>query len=242
MELDVIAFAAHPDDAELAMGGTIAKFAEAGFKVGIVDLTQGELGSRGTVLTRREEAHKASDILGITIRKNLYLPDGYLTDSMDMVLKAVKEIRLHRPKIIFAPYFNDRHPDHIAASSIIKKAMFFSGVHKIETRENDKLLPVYRPEKMFFYMQTYEFEPTFIVDISSTYQKKKDALGAYGTQFYKPGNTGPETFISKMNFIDYIDARARAFGFHIGKEYGEPFFSEVKLELDIVNYFSNLEI
>lgn len=236
MNLDVLVFAAHPDDAELSMGGTIAKLSNNGFKVGIIDLTKGEMGTRGSIETRREEANKASAILKVLHRENLGLRDGSIKFNEDYLKKIISCIRKYQPKIIFAPYFNDRHPDHIGASQLVKEAMFFSGLPKVVTEDNDKIQMPYRPKKLFYYMQTYEFKPSFVVDISETFETKMKAVRAYETQFHNPESTEPETFISKPIFLKYLEARAQVFGFKIGKDYGEPFFCEEEIELDIVSF------
>lgn len=240
MNADYLVFAAHPDDAELAMGGTIAKLIKQGSRVGIIDLSRGETGTRGTVESRKEEADNASKILGISYRENLALPDGGLQPSPDFISRIVEKIREYKPSVIFAPYHNDRHPDHTGVSIMVKQAMFYTGLEKYETFSNGKKQERFRPHKLFYFMQTYEFDPTFIVDISGTFEAKMNSLRAYGTQFFNPDVKGPETFISKMNFTKYIEARARVFGFHIGKDYGEPFFSEEKIELDFKDYIKYL--
>ena len=186
MILDVLIFAAHPDDAELSMGGTIAKLTSAGFRIGIIDLSKGELGTRGTADTRKKEAQKAGEILRITLRENLELKDGSLKFNDKYLNKIISRIRKHQPKIIFAPYFNDRHPDHIGTSQLVKEAMFFSGLPKIETKDNGKIQKPFRPQKLFYYMQTYEFKPAFIVDISNYFETKMKAVKAYDTQFHNP--------------------------------------------------------
>ncbi len=239
MKLDVLVFAAHPDDAELSMGGTIAKFSGEGLKVGIADFTQGELGTRGTPETREQEANSASEILGITVRENLALKDGEIKAEKDAMLKVVNLIRKYTPAIIFAPYSNDRHPDHIGASALVKQAMFFSGLPKIETFDNGKLQTAYRPKKLFYFMQTYQFDPKFIVDISNTFETKMKSVYAYGSQFYNPESKEPETFISQPKFVKYLEARARVYGFQIGKEYGEPFYCEEEIELDLIGLLKN---
>lgn len=237
MELDILVFASHPDDAELSMGGTIAKFVEESFKVGIVDLSKGEMGTRGSVETRKEEADKASQILGISERVNLGLPDGKLKLNDDFVKEVIIQIRRFRPKIIFAPYFNDRHPDHVGTSRIVKEAFFFSGLAKVVTEFDGKEQSPFRPNKIFYYMQYYEFTPSFINDISKTFEKKMNSMKAYSTQFFneKDRSDEPETFISQLNFIKFIEARAKYFGFKIGKDYGEPFYTEEEIELDLTN-------
>ncbi len=233
MVLDVLIFAAHPDDAELSMGGTIIKLSKLGFKVGVIDLTKGELGTRGTSDKRKKEAEKASEILEISHRENLGLKDGTIKFNEDYLMKIISKIRKHQPKLVFAPYFNDRHPDHIGASQLVKEAFFFSGLPKIETEENDRIQIPFRPQKLFYYMQTYEFTPSFIYDISETFETKMKAILAYDTQFHNPESKEPETFISQPIFLEFIEARAKYFGFKIGKKYGEAFFSEEEVELDL---------
>ncbi len=233
MNLDVLIFAAHPDDAELSMGGTIAKLANLGHKVGIIDLTKGELGTRGSAETRKIEAENASHILSVAYRDNLGLKDGSIKFSEEYLKKIIVKIRKHKPKLVFAPYFNDRHPDHIGASQLVKEAFFFSGLPKIGTEENDRIQVPYRPQKLFYYMQTYEFTPSFIYDISETFETKMKAVLAYNTQFHNPESREPETFISQPIFLQFLEARAKYFGFKIGKNYGEAFFSEEEIELDI---------
>jgi len=231
MELDILIFAAHPDDAELGMGGTIAKLAAEGKSVGVIDFTEAELSSNGTVESRREETEEATKVLSIAYRKNLKVPDGKVKVNDEIVHSVISIIRKHQPKIIFAPYFNDRHPDHIGASKIVKEAVFFSGLKKIETEYSGKQQSPHRPEKLYYYMQTYEFVPSFIVDISDHFETKMKAVKAYKSQFYNPDEKGELTFISDPKFIKYLEARARYFGFQIRKEYGEPFFSEEAIEL-----------
>jgi bacillithiol biosynthesis deacetylase BshB1 len=233
MTLDVLVFAAHPDDAELAMGGTIARFANDGFKVGIVDLTRGEMGTRGNADTRQKEALEAAQILKTSIRENLLIPDGDIEVSNGNIRKVVMLMRKYKPKIVFAPYFSDRHPDHISASKLIKRAMFVSGLEKINTSESEIAQHAYRPSKLFYYMQTYTFEPSFIVDISNFFETKMKSVWAYSTQFHNPESNEPETFISSPEFIDYIDVRAKYYGFQIGKKFGEPFYCEEKIELNL---------
>ena len=213
MNLDVLIFAAHPDDAELSMGGTIARFTSSGIKTGIIDLTEAELSTRGTIESRREETSLATSILKVDYRENLGLHDGEVKSSKEFVDLAVSKIRQFKPKIIFAPYFNDRHPDHIGTAQIVKDAFFFSGLTRYETIENDKLQEAYRPAKLFYFFQTYETDPTFITDISEFYETKMKAVKAYSTQFYNPDSSEPETFISKENFILFLEARAKYYGF-----------------------------
>jgi len=234
MKLDVLVFASHPDDAELTMGGTIAKFTHNNLKVGIIDLTRGELSTRGNIQTRQKEAKKAAAILKIVVRENLHIPDGGIIRNKANLVKLVKIIRQYEPKFVFAPYFNDRHPDHIDTSTLVKEAVFSSGLIKIITRHKNIRQIACRPKKIFYYMQTYTFDPTFIVDISGYHEIKMEAIKAYSTQFDDSKNKEPQTFISRPEFINYIESRALFYGFQIGKQYGEPFYSEEKIELDLV--------
>jgi len=237
MNLDVLVFAAHPDDAELAMGGTIAKLTKQNFKVGIIDVSRGELGTRGTPETRQKEAFQSAIILKTAVRENLSIPDGNIERNKENLCKLVMEIRKYKPKIIFAPYFNDRHPDHIDASLLVKQAMFSSGLAKFKSFDKEVFQDAYRPKKLFYYMQTYTFEPTFIVDITDTFEDKMKAVKAYSTQFHNPRSTEPETFISKPDFLNYIEARSRFYGFQIGKSFGEPFYCEERIEIDPSSFF-----
>jgi len=241
MNLDVLIFGAHPDDAELSMGGTIAKLTSHGLKVGLIDLTKGELGTRGTAETRQKEAFRSAIALKISMRENLHIPDGEVTGSKENLIKIISKIRKNKPKIIFAPYMNDRHPDHVRTSELVKQAYFFSGVAKMKTFEKEKLQATYRPKRIFYYMQTYTFEPSFIVDISETFELKMKAVKAYATQFFDAKSKEPETFISTPEFIKFIESRAEFYGFKIGKKYGEPFFTEEDMELDLNHLLEKLE-
>lgn len=231
--MNIVVFAAHPDDAEIGMAGTIARMTGEGKNVIVCDMTQGEMGTRGTAQSRKAEAEKSSEILGLKERINLELPDGGLQIGNEEIKKAVEIIRRYQPKVIFAPYYNDRHPDHIAAGEIVKRAYFFAGAAKYETFHNGSPQLNYRPTKLFFYSLAYEFEPSFIVDISEYIDKKIDAIQSFGSQFYNPENNEPETLISSKMFSDYLIARARSYGFRIRKDYGEAFFTEENIELDV---------
>lgn len=235
MFLDVLVFGAHPDDAELSMGGTIAKLVKSGKKVGIIDLTMGELGTRGAPEIRQRESFEASNVLKIALRENLRMEDGNIQCDKLSVLKCVTAIRKYKPIIIFAPYYNDRHPDHINAGKLLKKAFFYSGLPKILTVDQGIEQQAYRPKKLYYYFQTYETIPSFIVDISQEMETKMSAIKRYSSQFYNPKSKEPETFISRENFLKYIEARSQYYGFKIGKDYGEPFYCEEFIEY----YFEN---
>lgn len=235
MHLDILVFAAHPDDAELSMGGTIAKFTSNGFKVGVIDLTRAELSTRGNVKIRAQETAKASKILNLSIRENLGIEDGGITLSKENLKKTVAAIRKYKPSIVFAPYFNDRHPDHIDASRLIKRSVFSSGLEKFKTFLSGKSQIPFRPKKIFYYMQTYLFEPTVIVDISEHFQTKMKSVREYKSQFHNPELKKSDTFISKPEFLDYVKARAEFYGFQLRKKYGEPFYCEEAIEYDFLN-------
>ncbi len=235
MILDVLVFAAHPDDAELSMGGTIARFTSNGLKVGVADLTRAELSTRGDVKLRAKETDSATKILKLKIRENLEIKDGGITISPDNLKKVVSVIRKYKPSIVFAPYFNDRHPDHIDVSNLIKRAVFSSGLEKFKTLLSGKSQIAYRPKKIFYYMQTYIFDPSFIVDISDHFQTKMKSCKAFQSQFHNPSLKKDDTFISKPEFLDYVEARAKFYGFQIRKKYGEPFYCEENIEYDFAN-------
>jgi bacillithiol biosynthesis deacetylase BshB1 len=236
MNLDSIVFAAHPDDAELSMGGTIVKMTANNFKVGIIDFTKGEMGTRGTPEIRERESSKAADILKITVRENLLIPDGNIADNKENLMRVIMIIRKYKPRIVFAPYFRDRHPDHIDTSRIVKRAMFQTGLDKVKTFDNRTAQIPFRPSHLYYYMQTYTFEPSFIVDITDSFETKMKAVRAYKSQFHDPQNNEPETFISRPDFISYIESRAHFYGFRIRKSYGEPFYCEEGTELDLISF------
>ena len=220
MEVDVLIFAAHPDDAELNCGGTIATLVAQGKSVGIIDLTKGEMGTRGTPETRAKEVTDASEILGIAYRSNLDLGDSFIENTRENQLKVIQEIRKCRPQIclIGAPY--DRHPDHGKATQLCMDALFYSGLKKIESDNQE----AWRPSHIFYYMQDRPFEPDFIFDISKHWETKKQAILAFSTQFNvnSPGDE-PETYISSTKYFKQLEARARYFGHLGGFEFGEPF-------------------
>jgi N-acetylglucosamine malate deacetylase 1 len=231
--LEALFFAAHPDDAELCCGGTIFNISSSGKKTGIIDLTRGELGTRGSVTIRKNEAKQAAKVLGVSVRENLGIADGNIENNKANRLKIIRVIRKYRPKIIFLPHYIDRHPDHYNTHHLIKDAAFYSGLARIKTPG----LSAYRAGRNYYYMQTYNFEPNVIVDISSSFNKKMDAIRCYASQFYTPGSAGPETFISSKEFTEFIEARAKFYGFHAGVKYGEPFLTEEKIKLSTPGLF-----
>jgi bacillithiol biosynthesis deacetylase BshB1 len=232
MKLDILVFAAHPDDAELSMGGTIAKFTSQGLNVGVAELTKAELSTRGNVKLRAEETKAASKVLKLKVRENLGIGDGDITTSKENLRSVVSLIRKYKPAIVFAPYSNDRHPDHIDASNLVKRAVFSSGLEKFKTTISGKTQVHYRPKKIFYYMQTYLFQPTFIVDISEHFQQKMESVKKFESQFHNPLSKKDDTFISKPEFLDYVKSRAEFYGFQIRKKFGEPFYCEENIEYD----------
>jgi N-acetylglucosamine malate deacetylase 1 len=223
MKLDILALAAHPDDAELSCVGTLLVHKKIGKKIGIVDLTQGELGSRGTIETRAIESANASSILGLDARENLKLVDGFFENNQASRLAIIRSIRKYQPDIVLANAPRDRHPDHGRASQLIKDACFLSGLIKIETHNNnDELQIPWRPKKVFFYVQDYFLEPNFIIDISDEMETKMESIKAFKTQF-AGGDDEPATYISSNEFLDTVRHRNRLMGKRIGVEYGEGF-------------------
>ena len=213
---------AHPDDAELACGGLLLLEAQAGHRVGVIDLTRGELGTRGSAQLRETEATEASRILGLSCREQLGLPDGFITDTPENRLAIIGVIRKYRPRTVITNTTQDRHPDHGAAAQLVTRAAFLSGLAKIETKDHQ---PAHRPDALYYSIQGYYHEPHFIVDISSVWDQKMEALAAYRSQFHQPHTTEPQTHISTPAFQKFLRARAGELGFRIGVSYGEGFLS-----------------
>lgn len=232
MKLDVLAIGAHPDDIELSCAATIAQLVRTGKKVGILDLTEGELGTRGSRSIRKREAEVAARSLGVEFRSNLALPDGDIEISRKNVLKVIEVLRRFQPTIILFPHRLERHPDHEHAHRLCREAWFLSGLEKIPTRVKGKLQDPFRPRKCFHYMQKYEFVPSFIVDVSDVYEVKKLALAAFKSQFHNPRSKERETLLSSKLFLQSIEARDRHYGSLINVEYGEPFHSIEPLGVD----------
>ena len=220
MKLDILAIGAHPDDVELGCGGTLAKEIKNGKIVGILDLTKGELGTRGTDETRRVEAEAAKNILGVAVRENLGIADGFFLNDKENQLKIVEIIRKYQPDVILSNAPHDRHPDHGKGSDLVNTSIFLSGLPKIENG-----LAAWRPKKHFHYIQWLPLEPNFVVDISGFIDTKVDACLAYKTQFFDPNSDEPQTPISSKNFTDSIRYRAYDLGRLIGTEAGEGFIS-----------------
>ena len=219
MKLDVLVFAAHPDDAELNIGGTICSLTNQGKKVGVIDLTQGEMGTRGTKETRRKETEKATSIMNLTYRSNLDLGDSFLDNTRANQIEIIAEIRKTKPTICITGAPHDRHPDHRKSTQLVLDALFYSGLRKIETNDLDP----WRPKHILHYMQDRPFEPDFVFDISEFWEQKKEAMLAFNTQFnVSDAGNEPETYISTPTYFKQLEARARYFGHLAGFEFGEP--------------------
>jgi N-acetylglucosamine malate deacetylase 1 len=223
MKLDILAFAAHPDDTELSCAGTLALHIAMGYKVGVVDLTRGELGTRGSAEIRDKEANASAKLLGLTVRENLNLADGFFVNDKAHQLAIVKAIRKHQPKIVLANAPSDRHPDHGKASQLVIDACFLSGLSKVEVSDEGKTFSSWRPEFVYHYIQTNFLVPDFIVDISAHWETKIRAIECFESQFYDPKSNEPDTFISSPEFIKFIASRAQELGHSIGVKYGEGF-------------------
>ena len=228
MKLDILAIGAHPDDIELGCGGTLAKEISNGKKVGVLDLTRGELGSRGTAETRDQEAIDASKILGIHVRDNLAFRDGFFINDEFHQKEIIKIIRKYQPEIVLCNAIDDRHIDHGKGSKLASDACFLSGLRRIETQLNDQDQQAWRPKQVYHYIQWKNIEPDFVVDISGFMDTKLNAVLAYKTQFYDPAKDAsqPKTPISNQNFLDSVTYRAKDLGRLIGVDYAEGFTAE----------------
>lgn len=225
--VDVLAFGAHPDDVELSCGGTLAEAVRRGQSVGIVDLTLGEMGTRGTADRRRSEAARAAGILGARFRETLDFGDGNLRTGRDEELALIRVIRAARPSILLAPWPDDRHPDHTRTGALVADAWFYAGLRKIETGQ-----PAHRPEIVAYYILNYQIAPSFVVDITPSFPRKMEAIRAFESQFHDPGSEEPLTFIAREGFLPMIEARARHFGALIGSDFGEAFVTKQPPRVD----------
>jgi len=229
MNVDVLAIGAHPDDVELGIGGLVHKLAQRGRRVALLDLTRGEMGSRGTPDERAEEARKAADILGAVCRENVALPDGGVANTAEQQRKLVPFLRKYRPAALFAPMRPDRHPDHDAAHGLVRDANYFAGLARIETDQEP-----WRAPRLYFYHPYFESgPPTFVVDISESFDAKMAALRAHASQFFNPEYDGPSTMISSKQFWDSIPVRAAYWGGRIQAAYGEALYADPGLALDL---------
>jgi len=226
MKLDILVMAAHPDDAELSCAGTIIKHIASGKKVGIVDFTRGELGTRGTPEIRLQESADATKILGLHARENLGIRDGFFRNDEETQLKLIEVIRKYQPEIVLANALEDRHPDHGKGAQLAIDACFLSGLRQIKTGN----LPAWRPIQVYHYIQDRYLEPDFVVDISAHWDQKEAAIRAFKSQFFDPKSAEPASYISSPDFLNFIQARAMEMGHKIGVKYGEGFQSQKTLE------------
>jgi bacillithiol biosynthesis deacetylase BshB1 len=225
-KLDILAFGAHPDDVELGCAGTLLGAIAEGKKVGVIDLTKGELGTRGTVDQRLKEAQIASKILGLTVRENLGMADGFFANDHAHQMLIVEIIRRYQPSILFVNAPEDRHPDHGRAAQLLEQAAFIAGLSKIETSHNGVAQTAWRPTQVFHYIQSRSLAPNFVVDISKFMDKKMESILAHSSQFYDPSSNEPETFISGNAFLEFIKGRAKELGQQIGVDYAEGFITK----------------
>ena len=234
MKLDILAFGAHPDDVELSCGGTIIKHIKEGKRVGIVDLTRGELGTQGNETIRDSESSVSQSILGVEKRINLDIGDGWFEINKENKLKVVRAIRKYKPTIILANAEDDRHPDHPRAAQLLKESLFLSGLKKIETIDNGVVQDIWRPKYLFHYIQYRYIKPDFVVDVSSHFETKMKAIMSFKSQFYEPGKES-ETLISSKKYLDFIRGRSHEMGSSIQVEHGEGFTTAVPLQIDLKN-------
>ncbi len=226
MKLDLLVFAAHPDDAELSCAGTILKSIKQGKKVGVIDLTQGEMGTRGTAKIRAKESANATKILGVQVRENLKMADGFLVNDLHHQLLIIEKIRQYQPEIILANAIQDRHPDHGKAAYLVRDAAFLSGLAKIETKLDGQIQTAWRPRAVYHYLQDRYIQPAFVVDISDEMEQKLEAIRAFKSQFFDPSSDEPATYISSPEYLETVIARNREMGKPIGATFGEAFTSD----------------
>lgn len=232
MKLDILAFGAHPDDVEIGCAGTILKEVSLGKKVGIIDLTRGELGTRGTVEIRAKEAKNAAEILGVLVRENLGMRDGFFVNDETHQLQIIQMIRKYQPEIVLCNAIKDRHIDHSKGSKLVSDACFLSGLRKIETDFDGTKQQAWRPKQVYHYIQWETIEPDFVVDISSFNETKIQSILAHSSQFFDPNSTEPESPISSKNFMDSLSYRSRDLGRLVGVEFAEGFTAERHLAVN----------
>lgn len=230
MKLDLLAFAAHPDDAELGCGGTLLLEAARGRVTGIVDLTLGELGTRGTPEIRTQEALAAAEVLGLAVRRNLGLADGFFRNDPESQLAVIRQVRELRPEVVLCNTPEDRHPDHGRASVLVTEACFLSGLRRIETLDADgQPQPPWRPKHVYHYIQDRWLQPDFVVDITAHWDRKREAISAFKSQFFNPDSREPQSYISSPEFWHFLEARFRDTGHLAGFEFGEGFIAGRKV-------------
>lgn len=239
MKLDLLAFGVHPDDIELSCAGTLLIEKKNGKKVGIIDLTRGELGTRGTAQTREEEAENSAKILGVDVRENLEMADAFFKNDEENQRKIISVLRKYQPEIILCNATDDRHPDHGRSARLVADASFLSGLRKIETFDGENKQEVWKPKYIFNYIQDIYINPSFVIDISEVIEEKLASIRAFKTQFYTPGRTDnePQTYISSPEFLESIINRSKMFGKMIGVKYAEGFLSKKMIGMNSFNAF-----
>uniref|UniRef100_UPI0032EFD255 bacillithiol biosynthesis deacetylase BshB1 n=1 Tax=Ekhidna sp. TaxID=2608089 RepID=UPI0032EFD255 len=238
MKLDILAIVAHPDDVELSFGGTLLAHEKQGHKTGVLDLTKGELGTRGNPEIRAKEAADAARIMKLSLRENLGLPDGFFENSKENQLKVVEQIRRFKPRLVITNAIYDRHPDHGRGAALVETACFIAGLKAVETSWKGKTQQAYRPEKLYFAIQSVSQEPDILVDISEVMEERRAAIQAFKSQFYNPDSSEPETYISSKGFMNMLEARTIEWGQRLGVAHAEGFkvkhFLGVKSLFDLV--------
>ncbi len=236
--VDVLFFAAHADDLELSCGGTIAHFVGRGQRVGMIELTHGEMGTRGDAPTRKREADAAMKIVGASFREQLDFGDGALRTGREEELQVIDVLRRFTPSAIFAPWPDDRHPDHSRTGKLVTDAWFYAGLRRLQSKRD-----AHRPQAVIYYIQNYMVPPSFVVDVTNTWDKKMKAIAAFKSQFHNPKSNEPETFISKGGFLEMIEARGRHFGALIGAAYGEAYVTKQPPKIDdVIAAYSGREV
>lgn len=223
MKLDILAIGVHPDDVELSAAGTVIKHVDMGKSVGLLDLTRGELGTRGNAELRTQEAMAAAKIMGVKVREQLKMPDGFFENNENYQKQIIEVIRYYQPEIVLANAVSDRHPDHGRAAKLISDACFYSGLSKVKTNRGGVEQEAWRPKSVYHYIQDHYIQPDFVIDITSQMEKKMEAIMAYSSQFYDPKSSEPETPISSKNFIEYVKSKHALFGRSINTSYAEGF-------------------
>ncbi len=235
--IETLAFGPHPDDAEMGCGGLLLKLKDKGYKTGIIDLTRAELSTNGDLKTRGKETSAASRILKLDIRENLELEDANIKNDIKSRIKIIDTIRKYRPKMVLIPYFKDRHPDHENSFKLLKDSIFISGLQKFKTAHD-----YFRPQMVFNYMLNFEFEPSFIVDITDYYEEKLKAVAAYRSQLYSETEKKVQTYIASKYFFDIVNSRHKGNGLKVMSEYGEPYYTEFNIKIDDpIEFFKYLE-
>ena len=225
--VDVLFISAHPDDTELSAGGTVAKFVKDGKRVGMLELTSGEMGTRGDAKTRKRESTNAAKALGVAFREQLDFGDGNLQTGREQELQIIDVLRRTTPRVVFAPWPDERHPDHARTGRVVTEASFYAGLRALDTG-----VAAHRPQAVIYYLQNYMVTPSFVVDVTKTWKIKEKAIAAYRSQFFDAKSKEPQTFISRPDFLNMIEARGRHFGALIGVEFGEAFVTKQPPKID----------